>query len=176
MTTPTKEKHPQDHYYLQRKKSKYLALSNIIVILIATIPFLFYINDIFPDGAIWENSFFTYQSKYYESVNVFIWVVLGKFIPLLLFIIWFFSCKHWWYLVILIPISLYSFQLIFIILEDSEQIDSSHFYYLIPVVIIILSIVYTIRTKVFDKIHGIDLSELNTFNKSNKKHWWDRFR
>ncbi|AXT58613.1 hypothetical protein D1815_04290 [Aquimarina sp. AD1] len=176
MTTPSKEKLSQNQSYPPRKKSKYLALSNIVVILIAIIPFLFYINDIFPDGAIWENSFFTYQSKYYESVNVFIWVVLGKLIPLLLFIIWFFTCKHWWYPVILIPISLYSFQLVFIILEDSEQIDSDHFYYLIPVVIIILCTVYSMRTKIFDKIHGIDLSELNSLNKSNKKSWWNRFR
>ncbi|WP_299437020.1 hypothetical protein [uncultured Aquimarina sp.] len=174
MTTSSKEKHPQSQP--QRKKLKYLGASSLLVFFIATIPFLFYINDIFPDGAIWENSFFTYQSKYYESVNVFVWIVLGKFIPLTLFIIWFFTCRHWWYLVILIPISLYSFQLVFIILEDSEQIDSNHFYYLIPVVIIILSIVYTIRTKVFDKIHGIDLSELTTFSKSNKKYWWNRFR
>ncbi|MGY3794406.1 hypothetical protein [uncultured Aquimarina sp.] len=160
----------------QRKKSRYLVRTNIIVISIATIPFLFYINDIFPDGAIWESSFFTYQSKYYESVNVFVWVVLGKLIPLLLFIIWFFTCKHWWYLVILIPISLYSFQLASIILEDSEFIDNDHFYYLIPVVIIVLSIVYSIRTKVFDKIHNIDLSELDALKKSNKKSWWNRLR
>ncbi|AXT49862.1 hypothetical protein D1818_03125 [Aquimarina sp. BL5] len=144
--------------------------------MIATVPFLFYINDIFPDGAIWENSFFTYQSKYYESVNVFVWVLLGKFIPLTLFIIWFFTCKHWWYPVILIPITLYSFQLISLILEDSQIIDENEIFYLIPVPVIILSVVYTIRTKIFDKIHGIDLSELNTFNKSNKKSWWNRLR
>ncbi|GAA0720513.1 hypothetical protein GCM10009430_20760 [Aquimarina litoralis] len=174
MTESKKEIQPQ--LLSKRKKSKYLALTNIVVILIATIPFLFYINDIFPDGAIWENSFFTYQSKYYESVNVFVWVLLGKLIPLSLFIVWFFTCKHWWYLVILIPIALYSFQLTFIILEDSEYIDSEHFYYLTPVVIIVLSIVYSIRTKVFDKIHNIDLSELDALKKSNKKSWWNRLR
>ncbi|WP_299896248.1 hypothetical protein [uncultured Aquimarina sp.] len=173
--TETK-KETQFQHLPKRKKSKYLALTNIVIILIATIPFLFYINDIFPDGAIWENSIFTYQSKYYESINVFVWVLLGKLIPLSLFIIWFFTCKHWWYLVILIPISLYSFQLAFIILEDSEYIDSEHFYYLIPVVIIVLSIVYSIRTKVFDKIHNIDLSELDALKKSNKKSWWNRLR
>ncbi|WP_378173539.1 hypothetical protein [Aquimarina sp. SS2-1] len=176
MTTPSKEQPPQNPSSPKNQKLKYLAASNILVILIAAIPFLFYVNDIFPDGAIWESSFFTYQSKYYESVNVFIWVVLGKLIPLSLFIIWFFTCKHWWYLVILIPITLYSFQLTFIILEDSDQIDSEHFHYLIPVVIIVLSIVYTFRTKVFDKIHNIDLSELDTIKASNKKSWWNRLR
>ncbi|WP_299252323.1 hypothetical protein [uncultured Aquimarina sp.] len=176
MTTPSKEQPPKNQCQPQKPKLKYLKISSLIVFLIATVPFLFYINDIFPDGAIWENSFFTYQSKYYESVNVFVWVLLGKFIPLTLFIIWFFTCKHWWYPVILIPITLYSFQLFSLILEDSQIIDENEIFYLIPVTIIILSVVYTIRTKIFDKIHGIDLSELNTFNKSNKKSWWNRLR
>ncbi|WP_299216816.1 hypothetical protein [uncultured Aquimarina sp.] len=176
MTTPSKEQQPQNQCQPQKQKLKYLKISSLIVFLIATVPFLFYINDIFPDGAIWENSFFTYQSKYYESVNVFVWVVLGKFIPLTLFIIWFFTCKHWWYPVILIPIALYSFQLISLILEDSQIVDENEIFYLIPLTVIILSVVYTIRTKIFDKIHGIDLSELNSFNKSDKKSWWNRFR
>ncbi len=174
MTTPTKESKSQNSSL--KLRSRYLVLSSLIVILIATIPFLFYINDIFPDGAIWENSFFTYQSKYYESVNVFVWVMLGKLIPLLLFFIWFLTCRHWWYLVISIPIALYSFQLLSLILEDSEFIDNNRIYYLLPFVILILSVIYTIRTKIFDKIHGIDLSELSTFKKSNKKSWWNRFR
>jgi len=172
MTTSNQEPQSRNQFSPKNPILKYLTLSSIVVVLITTIPFLFYINDIFPDGAIWENSFFTYQSKYYESVNVFIWVLLGKLIPLLLFFIWFFTCRHWWYLVILIPISLYTFQLISLILEDSELIDNNKVYYLLPFVILILSIMYQIRTKIFDKIHGIDLSELDTIKKSNKNNWW----
>ncbi|WP_298540422.1 hypothetical protein [uncultured Aquimarina sp.] len=174
MTTPSKEQQPQNHS--TKQKLKYLKISSLIVFLIATVPFLFYINDIFPDGKIWENSLFSYQSKYYESVNVFVWVLLGKLIPLSLFIIWFFTCRHWWYPVILIPIALYSFQLISLIIEDSQIINDDEIFYLIPITIIILSVVYAVRTKVFDIIHGIDLSELSTFNKSNKKSWWNRLR
>ncbi|MBW1298724.1 hypothetical protein [Aquimarina litoralis] len=159
-----------------KRKLKYLRRGSIVAIFIAIIPFMFYIIDIFPDGDIWENSFFTYQSKYYESVNVFIWVLIGKLIPLSLFIIWFFTCKNWWYHVILIPIALYAFQLISIIVEDSQLITDKEVYYLIPTTIIILSIVYTVRTKVFDKIHNIDLSELDTLKKTRKKSWWNRLR
>lgn len=169
MTKPTRKL--QQKPSSLRKKSKYLQTSSLLVFLITTVPFLFYINDIFPDGTIWETSFFTYQSKYYESVNVFIWVVLGKLIPLILFLIWFLTCRHWWYLVILVPIALYSFQLISIILEDSEVMDSNHFYYLIPFVILILCLIYGIRIKVFDKIHDIDLTELNSVG---RKSWWKK--
>lgn len=172
MTQPQKRP-PQNQEQSIKTKSKDLVLGSTLAVLIATIPFLFYINDIFPDAAIWETSFFTYQSKYYESVNVFVWVLLGKLIPLLLLIVWFLTCKHWWYLVVLVPIALYSFQLIFLVLEDSELINIDHFYYLFPFVILILSIIYGLRVKIFDRIHGIDLSELK---KSSKRSWWNRLR
>lgn len=148
-------------------KLKNLRVASIIILLISTIPFLFYINELFPDSVIWENSFFIYKSKYYESVNVFVWVVLGKLIPLLLFLIWFFTCKHWWYLVILIPIALYTFQLSSIIIEDSEIIDYRDIYLLIPFIGVILIVLHIIRTKIFDQIHGIDLSELRKFRKKS---------
>ncbi|WP_344925995.1 hypothetical protein [Aquimarina addita] len=158
----------------QKKKSKYLKISSLFACFIAVIPFLFYVNDIFPNGSIWENTFFTYHSQYYKSIDVFIWILLGKFIPLSLFFVWFLTCKHWWYPVILIPITLYIFQLTSIIIEDSASlVESQKIYFLIPIVIIILSVLYTIRVKVFDKIHDIDLSELMI---SNKKSWWNRFR
>ncbi len=174
MTTSTKEKHPQNPSKHQKLKS--LRTGSVIAIFIAFTPFMFYITDIFPDGDIWENSFFTYKSRYYESVSTFIWVAFSKLIPLVLFVIWYLTCKHWWNKIILVPIGLFFFQLISILNEDSEILDSEEIYYSIPFVIVILSIVYAIRVKIFDKIHNIDLSELDTINKSNKKYWWDRFR
>lgn len=174
MATSAKENN--QNYFYKIKRTRYLRLGSLLAFVIVTLPFLFYINDIFPDGAIWENSFFIYHSKYYESVSVFVWVLVGKIIPLTLLVIWFFTSKHWWYLTILIPIAVYTFQLISIIFEDSELLDHTPIYYLLPLVIIILIIVYTIRTEIFDNIHEIDLSELDHFKKSNKKTWWNRFR
>lgn len=40
-------------------------------------------------------------------------------------------------------------------------IDTNDLIYLAPFFIIILSIVYLIRVKIFDRVYGIDLSELN---------------
>ncbi|WP_299241321.1 hypothetical protein [uncultured Aquimarina sp.] len=174
MTTPSKEQQPQNHS--KHQKSKSLQTGSIIAILIAIIPFMFYFTDIFPDGAVWENSFFTYKSRYYESVSTFIWVAFSKLVPLLLFIIWYLTCKHWWSKIILIPIGLFFFQLISILNEDSDVVDSQEIYYAIPFVIIILSVVYTVRVRIFDKIHNIDLSELDTIKKDNKKSKQNRLR
>ncbi len=146
--------------------SKFLWLGSLIAFLIAFSPYIFYLYEIFPDGPVWENSLFIYESKYYESVNVAMWTYFGKITPLFLLFIWFFTCKHWWYHAILIPIAMYAFQLTVafyddVYLEGSRFMDTDGLIYLAPFFFIIIVIVYLIRIKIFDRIYGIDLSELN---------------
>ncbi|SOC80063.1 hypothetical protein SAMN06296241_1607 [Salinimicrobium sediminis] len=149
--------------------SKFLLLGSIIAICIAFSPYLFYLYEIFPSGKVWENSFFVYESKYYESVNVAVWTYLGKITPLFLLLIWFFTCKHWWYHVILVPTIMYGYQLIVAFYQDAYMdqsifLDTNGLLYLAPFFIVILSIVYLIRIRVFDRIYGIDLSEIEREN------------
>ncbi len=153
---------------LTDQRSKFLLLGSIIAILIAGTPFIFYLYEIFPDGPVWENSLFTYKSNYYENVMTAMWTYLGKIIPLHLLLVWFFTCKHWWYHVILVPVCMYSFQLIIAFYQDVylnvNPMDTNQLIYLAPFFIIIISIVYLIRIKIFDKIYGIDLSEIEETN------------
>ena len=152
-----------------RERSAYLVWGSIIAILIAVSPYVFYLYEIFPDGPFWENSLFTYESKYYENVQTAIWTYLGKITPLLLLLIWFLTCKHWWYHTILVPIVMYSFQLIIAFTDDvygegAYILDTNGLIYLAPFFIGILCIVYLIRIKVFDRIYGIDLTEIEREN------------
>ena len=147
------------------EQSKYLLLGSIIALSIAFSPYLFYLYEIFPSTPVWENSIFTYESKYYENVLTAAWTYLGKITPLFLLLIWFFTCKHWWYHAILIPTGMYAFQLVVAFYEDvymdtSIFMDINGLIYLAPFFIIILSIVYLVRIKIFDRVYGIDLSEL----------------
>ncbi|WP_255584529.1 hypothetical protein [Zunongwangia sp. SCSIO 43204] len=139
-----------------------------MALFIAFSPYLFYLYEIFPNGPVWENSLFTYESKYYEDVLTAAWTYLGKIVPLLLLSIWFFTCKHWWYHVILVPICMYSFQLFVAFYQDvyvrTDFMDTNQLIYLAPFFILIISVVYLIRIKVFDKIYGIDLSEIEETN------------
>lgn len=148
--------------------SAFLLTGSVIAILIAFSPYLFYLYEIFPNGPVWENFFFTYESKYYKDVLTAAWTFFGKLTPLLLLLIWFFTCKHWWYHVILVPIVMYSFQLVSAVYEDMAVdggiIDTNQLIYLAPFFIIILSIVYLIRIKIFDRIYGIDLTEIEREN------------
>ncbi|WP_244270315.1 hypothetical protein [Christiangramia echinicola] len=146
-------------------RSEFLLLGSIIALLIAFSPYLFYLYEIFPNAPVWENSFFTYESKYYLNVTTAMWTYLGKMTPLFLLLIWFFTCKHWWYHVILIPTGMYAFQLVVAFYEDvymdtSIFMDINGLIYLAPFFIIILSFVYLVRIKVFDRVYGLDLSEL----------------
>ena len=152
-------------------KSRFLLTGSIIAIFIALSPYIFYLYEIFPNGPVWENSFFVYKSNYYGSVNVAMWTFLGKFTPLVLLLIWFFTCKHWWYHAILVPVIMYGFQLVTAFREDvyytgeeGGMMDTNQLIYLAPFFIGILSIVYLIRIKIFDRIYGIDLSELEREN------------
>ena len=152
-------------------RSGSLLLGSIVAVLIAFSPYLFYLYEIFPDGPVWENSFFTYESKYYLNVLTAAWTYLGKMTPLFLLLIWFFTCKHWWYHVILVPTIMYGYQLIVAFYEDAYMdtsifMDTNQLIYLAPFFIIILSIVYLVRIKIFDRIYGIDLSEIEQENLS----------
>lgn len=144
--------------------SKFLLTGSILAIIIAFSPYLFYIYEIFPNGRIWETSFFTYESKYYEDVLTAAWTYSSKIVPLILLLIWFFTCKHWWYHVILVPLVMYAYQLVSVFYEDVYldviAMDSGDLVIMAPFFIIILSIVYLVRIKIFDRIYGIDLSEL----------------
>ncbi|SHG32949.1 hypothetical protein SAMN05444483_10925 [Salegentibacter echinorum] len=149
-----------------KDSSKFLLLGSIIALSIAFSPYLFYLYEIFPSGPVWETSLFTYESKYYQDVLTAAWTYLGKITPLFLLFIWFFTCKHWWYHAILIPIAMYSYQIIVTFYDDvyadnSFIMDTDGLLYLAPFFIIILSIVYLIRIKIFDRIYGIDLSEID---------------
>ncbi|SFF62761.1 hypothetical protein [Salegentibacter agarivorans] len=148
------------------QRSKFLLLGSIIALSIAFSPYLFYLYEIFPSGPVWENSLFTYKSLYYEDVMTAAWTYLGKITPLFLLLIWFFTCKHWWYHAILVPIIMYGFQLVVAFYEDvyldtNLALDTDGLLYLAPFFIIILSLVYLIRIKIFDRIYGIDLSEID---------------
>ena len=145
--------------------SGFLLLGSVIAFSIAFSPYIFYLYEIFPDGPVWENSLFIYESKYYLNVTTAMWTYFGKITPLFLLLIWFFTCKHWWYHAILIPISMYVFQLVVAFYEDFylvvNPIDSNQLIYLAPFFFLILLVLYTVRTQIFDRIYGIDLSELN---------------
>jgi hypothetical protein len=157
-----------DQTYQDKGKSS-LVHGGIVVLLIASTPILFYLYESFPETQIWETSLFTIETSYTTMYHL-AWYLTGKSIPLLLLLIWFFTCKHWWHWIILVPISMYSFQL-WGIINESNSMDIVEIYYVIPLMMILIPAVYVIRAKLFDKIRGNDLKSFEEELMKNKSIW-----
>lgn len=100
------------------------------------------------------------------------WIFLGKLIPILLLSIWFFTCKHWWYHSILIPLAMYVFQLINAINQDvNPSVDEVELLWLVPIMLIVVPFVYLIRAKLFNKLRGDDLKTFEEELKQEKGLW-----
>lgn len=101
------------------------------------------------------------QAVGFDNAEHFLWFILGKLVPFYLLLIWFFTCKHWWYHIILIPVTMYAFQ-IFETYYFTDILDSQNVLWLLPVCMVLIPVVYFIRIKLYDKhVHGIDLKAMN---------------
>jgi len=176
-TTHTKQnKELTEQRYQERQTDKKTSLfyGSLAAILIAISPYIFYLYTSFPETEIWKTTFFTFESYGFKNLNDFAWLFTSKFVPILLLVIWFITCKHWWYHVILIPIAMYSFQLFTVINDDKQYIDEVEIYWMLPIMMIVVPIVYLIRIKLFDKlVLGIDLkkieAELEEYDRKEKE-------
>jgi hypothetical protein len=128
-------------------------IGSIIATFIATTPYLFTLWEGVPNEKVWDTFLFTYDSGYYESAQVLVWTLLGKFIPLSLIIIWMFTCRHWWYHALLVPIAMYIYQIITVLNDDLEFADENQIIYLLPVMAIVVPSIYLIRAQMLNKIN-----------------------
>ncbi|MBD3862039.1 hypothetical protein IEG06_01155 [Olleya marilimosa] len=131
-------------------------LGSIIATCIAATPYIFYFYESVPDKKVWNTFLFTYDSQFYNSAQAGVWTIIGKLTPLYLLIIWFFTCRHWWYHALLIPIIMYIFQLVNVINEDLKYVDKHQFKYLIFLMAIIIPSIYLVRARIFNRLNTVD--------------------
>ncbi|WP_457616237.1 hypothetical protein [Lutibacter sp.] len=141
-----------------KKKSSLLA-SSLIVLLIVSTPYLLYVYKTLPDSENIETIFGVIKGGYYDTAKNYIYWFLSKFVPLLLLFIWFLTNKHWWVHAIIIPISVYLFQLISVINDSERYVDEVEFIYTVPIVVIIMVILYFLRSKLAIYIQAVDLKK-----------------
>lgn len=153
---------------------------SIVATLIATAPYIFYLHESVPDVEVWSTFIFGYEfnysSIYYRSAGVAIWVLLGKIVPLYLLFLWFFTCRHWWYHALLVPIAMYTYQIFEVINKETENLDSNQLIYLIPIMAIIIPSIYLIRARIFNKVNEANKSmqELEDELKLSPKSFWEK--
>ena len=148
----------------QKKTKKRFLLESIAILLIISSPFIFKSHEYFPEDPEATISFLglEFTNNGFLNLSVYVWFLVGKIIPLYLVIIWFLTCKHWWYHILLIPICMYAFQIFEAVYTDDAAVDTENILWLLPVCMIVITFVYFIRLKLFDKyVHGIDVEAMN---------------
>lgn len=136
-------------------------LGSFIILLIISTPYLLYIYRTIPVELETYKTLFGFNIKggYYTFASSYIYTFFGKFVPLLLLIIWFITNKHWWVHALIIPITVYLFQLISVINDSELYVDEVEFIYTVPVAVVIMVILYFIRNKMSVYIHALDLKK-----------------
>ncbi|MBO6880226.1 MAG: hypothetical protein JJ870_06655 [Winogradskyella sp.] len=155
-----------------------MLIGSLVATLVAATPFLFYLYEFVPDTQEWDTIFGKYKSIEYESANVAMWVFAMKVIPLLLSLIWFFTCRHWWYHALLVPITMFTYQCVVSLNFDARYLDVADIVWLLPIMAIVFPSIYLIRAKMFNKINDADktLEELEEEFMIKPKGMWDKVK
>ncbi len=155
-----------------KKAKKRIVLESLFVFFIVIPPFLFKIPDYLPEDSDATISLLglTIGNNGFRDVATHVWFLLGKFIPMYLLILWFLSSKDWWYHIILIPITMYAFQLFEVYYSENPHVDTKNILWILPVCMVVIPFVYFIRVKIYDKyVHGIDLDAMDEELKALKE-------
>ncbi|WP_194241991.1 hypothetical protein [Winogradskyella eckloniae] len=150
---PKSKKRKENSLNGDNNLSRTAILGTIIATFISSTPLLYLLHESVPDTAVWDTFLGTYESGFWESAQYAMWVYTGKIVPLILMFIWFFTCKHWWYHALLVPIVMYSFQIITSYHAELKNTDENQILILLPVLVIVVPSIYLIRAKMFNKIN-----------------------
>lgn len=163
---------------VRKSLSRSAIVGSIIATIIASTPLLFSLHESVPSTEVWDTFLFTYKSGAWGEAQYAMWVYTGKFIPLILLTIWFFTCRHWWYHTILVPIVMFSFQAVNTWNGEAGRLDEGTFVVLMPILVIIVPSIYLIRAKMFNKINDADksLEELEAEFMIKPKGVWSKVK
>ena len=144
---------------MKNQKRKSLLLGSFIILLIISTPYLLYIYRAVPDDLEVYKTIFGVEIKggYYLYAQSYVYTFFGKFVPFFLLIIWFITNKHWWVHALVIPITVYLFQIISVVNDSELYYDEVEFIYTVPIAVIIMVILYFLRNKMSVYIQALDL-------------------
>jgi hypothetical protein len=156
---------------MKKSKKTSLLIGSILILLIICSPYLLYVNKIIsPDIKNLDTIFGVIKGGYYGSVQVYIYWFFTKFVPLFLLTIIFLVNKDWWGNALIVPIAVYLFQLLSIVNDSVEYVDEIEFIYTLPILVIVVVLLFFIRSKLSIYIEALDLKkEMDTIMENSKK-------
>lgn len=120
------------------KKRTFINGVLLTIFLVAT-PFLFYFYKFAPKGeAEWNTIFGTINSGGFDNIQIYLHALVTKLTFVLLTGIWFLTSNNWWRYAILIPFTMFLFQLSGVINFKISYIDEFDFWYSLPIILPIL--------------------------------------
>ena len=159
-----------------KKARKRFFIESILIFFIIATPFIHKIHDYLPRDPEATFNFFgmIIDKNGFANLRTYSWFLLNKFIPFYLLLIWFFTNKHWWYHIILIPLCMYAFQIFEVLYSEDDLVDTENIFWLLPICMVVIPFVYFVRVKLYDKhVHGIDLeamdAELNYYRDKERE-------
>jgi hypothetical protein len=126
-------------------KRNYLLRDFIVIFLVLSSPFLFYLYTFSPNNTnLWITPIFVLDLKLTEySVDKLLWGINYKLLTIVIFSIWYLTCKHKWRYALLIPLTIESNKLINYFLEVSNATGKFNFSFsLLLSIPLILSLTY----------------------------------
>lgn len=122
-------------------RKKQLITGLVISALLITSPILFYLYRFAPaDTDIWETKWFVLGSGGFSSVQIFIHQLFTKITFVIITSIWYLTCKHWWKHAILVPLTMFLFQLSGTINYSLLYIDEYEFFDSLPIIIPLIAL------------------------------------
>lgn len=141
-------------------KKKHLLYESILAVLIITIPYLLYFHLQIPENLKeYDTIFGTIDAGYFGSLDVYIYYIFSKFVPLFLLTILYITHNKWWSHALIIPIATYLFQLISILNDGLDYFDETEFIYTLPIIVVVIVPLYFIRKNIAIYINATNLKK-----------------
>jgi len=132
-------------------RNKNLTKGVLLSICLIATPFIFYIYSFAPQEKEWHTFFGTIDAGEFQTVQNFLHTLFTKFTFILLTAIWFFTSKNWWKYAILVPFTMFMYQLLGVINFRLKSYDEFDFWYSLPIILPILAFVIYISIRVSKK-------------------------
>ncbi|WP_298899302.1 hypothetical protein [uncultured Psychroserpens sp.] len=115
----------------------------LIILLIILLPLLFYFPMLFSEEQLTKT-----VEGYEFDLDLVLWFLAVKLFIIIMLILWYFTCRHWWRIVVLIPLTIELFKLISFLNAKTEVFDEIDFITSAPITIPILALIIFLSRKV----------------------------
>ena len=127
---------------------------SVVILLILLLPLLFYVPLLF------STNYLTSDVRGFKfDLQTVLWILTIKIYLMFFLFLWYFTCKHWWKLAILIPIVIELFKLLTFFNENIHSFDEVDFITSIPVTFPLLLIILFLTKKVMNYSSARQINE-----------------